>query len=82
MRSQIKQNPSALAEKAEGNPASPLEGERQFWESEYKQSARAVKSCTFLLPGEKIPRTCSFQEMMRIIRDRCPNGKLKELRIA
>ena len=51
-------------------------------EDTYRQKGKTVKSCTFLLPGEKTPRTCSFQEMMRIIRDRCPNGKLKELRIA
>lgn len=49
----------------------------------YRQKGKVVnKSCTFLLPGEKEPRTCSFQEMMRIIRERCPNGKLKELRTA
>ena len=54
----------------------------QVSKEDYRQKEKVVKSCTFLLPGEKTPRTCSFQEMMRIIRDRCPNGKLKELRIA
>lgn len=54
----------------------------QVSKEDYRQKEKVVKSCTFLLPGEKAPRTCSFQEMMRIIRDRCPSGKLKELRIA
>jgi len=50
-------------------------------EKDYQPNGNSVKSCTFLLPGEKEPRTCSFQEMMRIIKERCPNGKMKELLI-
>lgn len=37
---------------------------------------------TFSLPGESEPRRCTFQEMMRIIKERCPNGKMKEILLA
>ena len=51
-------------------------------ERRYAQGEGSVKFYTFSLPGEPEPRKCTFHEMMRIISERCPNGKMKELLLA
>ena len=51
-------------------------------ERRYAQDEGSVKSYTFSLPGESEPCRCTFQEMMRIIKERCPNGKMKEILLA
>ncbi len=51
-------------------------------ERRYAQDEGSVKSYMFTLPGESRPRKCTFQEMVRIISERCPNGKMKELLLA
>lgn len=48
-------------------------------EGQYAQNESSVKFYIFALPGESEPRKCTFQEMMRIISERCPNGKMREL---
>jgi len=51
-------------------------------ERRYAQDEGSVKFYMFSLPGEPTPRRCTFQEMMRIVKERCPNGKMKELLLA
>lgn len=51
-------------------------------ERRYAQDKGSAKFYTFALPGECEPRKCTFQEMMRIIKERCPNGKMKRSLLA
>ena len=51
-------------------------------ERRYAQDEGSVKSYMFTLPGEPKSCKCTFQEMMRIIKERCPNGKMKEILLA
>ena len=51
-------------------------------ERQYAQDKGSVKFYTFALPGESEPRKCTFHEMIRLIKERCPNGKMKEILLA
>ncbi len=53
----------------------------QSQERSYEQGESSVKSYTFILSGESESRRCSFQEMLKIIKERCPHGKMNELLI-
>ncbi|EGW42366.1 hypothetical protein WCP94_002697 [Bilophila wadsworthia] len=48
----------------------------------YAQAEGSVKFYMFTLPGEPKSCKCTFQEMMRLIKERCPNGKMKEILLA
>ncbi len=51
-------------------------------EGQYAQNESSVKFYTLALPGESEPRKCTFHEMIRLIKERCPNGKMKEILLA